>query len=188
MEGYPGQWFTFTGLGFTPNGLIHEGFTDPNQVYHYNASFFADSAGGFVRDIASDWDSYTAFDFTENYSTSVQFTISASPSPGEPAIAVSPGRALIGEWFVFTGSHFTPNGLVEGWLVDPDQTPYRLKYFWADPSGGFIRKHSWAGTWPAGTYTYLVFDFTRSFWASVEFEMTDSLLYEVYLPIIVKHY
>ena len=91
-EGYAGQEFTFTGSGFTPSSVVHEGFTDPNQVYHYNDSFYADSSGGFVRVIASagDWllgvYTYVAFDSTKNCSASVQFTISeplptATPTP-----------------------------------------------------------------------------------------------------------
>ena len=201
VEGYLGQGFTFTGSDFTPRGLIHEGFTDPNQEYHYNASFYADSSGGFVRTITSRWDwlvgvyTYIAFDTTENYSVSVQFTISAPPptttptptSTPTPVITVSPGEAPVGEWFVFIGSHFTPHGLIEAWFADPNQIPHELERFWADASGRFIYKHTWTGDWPAGTYTYLAFDFTRSFWASVEFEMTDPLRHEIYLPIIVKH-
>jgi len=90
--------------------------------------------------------------------------------------------------FVFIGSHFTPNGLVEGWFSDPDKNPHKLEQFWTDSSGGFVRKYSWTEAWPAGTYTYLAFDFTKSFWTFVEFEMTESLTYKAYLPIIVKHY
>lgn len=199
-EGYAGQGFTFTGSDFTPNGLIHEGLTDPNQVYHYNDSFYADPSGGFVRAITSKWDwlvgvyTYVAFDSTENYSVSVQFTVSEpplTPTPtitARPVITVSPGEAPVGEWFVFIGSRFTPNGLIEGWLADPDQIPHELEHFQANSGGGFIRKHNWAGDWPTGTYTYMAFDFTKSSWASVEFEMTESLTHEVYLPIIVKHY
>jgi len=197
-EGCAGQLFTFTGWDFTPNGLIHDGFTDPNQEHHYNASFYANSSGGFVRTIASESDwlagvyTYIAFDVTENYGVSVQFTISEppptatpTPMPG-PVIAVSPSEAPVGERFVFIGSHFTPNGLIEDWLADPDQVPHNLDYFQADSSGGFIRKHRWTGNWPVGTYTYLAFDFTKSLWVSVEFEMTESLTYEVCLPIIVN--
>ena len=197
-EGCAGQQFTFTGWDFTPNGLIHDGFNDPNQEHHYTGSFYADSSGGFVRTIASESDwlagvyTYIAFDVTENYGVSVQFTISEppptatpTPMPG-PVIAVSPSEAPVGEWFVFIGSHFTPNGLMEDWLADPDQVPYNLGYFQADSSGGFIRKHNGAGNWPVGTYTYLAFDFTKSLWVSVEFEMTESLTYEVCLPIIVN--
>lgn len=87
---------------------------------------------------------------------------------------------------MFIGSHFTPNGPIEDWLADPDQVPYNLGYFQADSSGGFIRKHNGAGNWPVGTYTYLAFDFAKSLWVSVEFEMTESLTYEVCLPIIVN--
>jgi len=103
-------------------------------------------------------------------------------------IIVSPSKAPIGEWFAFIGSHFTPNGLIEAWFADPSRAPHELNHFWADSSGRFIRKHNWAGDWPTGTYTYLAFDSTKSFWASVEFEMTESLTYKAYLPIIVKHY
>ena len=105
------------------------------------------------------------------------------------------------------GSHFTPNGLIEDWFTDPDQAQRSLGYFCADASGGVIRKHRWAEDSLVGTYTYLAFDFTELFWASVEFEMTEPLTtatptstatvtatptasssYEVYLPIIVKRY
>jgi hypothetical protein len=198
VEGYAGQGFTFTGTGFTPNGLIHEGLIDPDQIYHYHASFYTDPSGRFVRTITSRWDwlvgvyTYIAFDSTENYNVSVQFTVSApppaiTPTPTltpEPVITVSPSEAPVGEWFVFIGSHFTPDGLIEGWFADPNQVPHKLEHFWADSSGGFTRRHNWTGDWPAGTYTYLAFDFTVSFWASAEFEMTESLTYEVYLPII----
>jgi hypothetical protein len=103
-------------------------------------------------------------------------------------IIVSPNKAPIGDWFTFIGSHFTPNGLIEDWFADPSRAPHELNHFWADSSGGFIRKHNWAGDWPTGTYTYLAFDSTKSFWASVEFEIADSLTYELYLPIVVKDY
>ena len=89
-EGYAGQEFTFTGSDFTPNGLIHEGRTDPNQEYHYIASFYADSSGGFVRTIASDlgWllgvHTYTAFDLTKDYEATVQFTVYEPPPTATP--------------------------------------------------------------------------------------------------------
>jgi hypothetical protein len=213
--------FTFTGSDFTPNGLIHESLTNPNQQYEYLTSFYADSSGGFVRAIASgkDWlvgiYTYIAFDFANSHSVSAQFEITeppptATPSPTlEPVIAVSPSEAPVGEWFVFAGSHFTPNGLIEDWLAGPNQVQQSLGYFHADSSGEFIRKHSWAADWPAGTYTYLAFDFAKLLWASVEFEMTAPLptatptststatptrtpttssSYEVYLPVIVRNY
>ena len=103
-------------------------------------------------------------------------------------IAVSPSEAPIGEEFTFTGSNFTPHGFIEDRFTDPNQVEHRLGYFQADSSGGFIRKHSWAGNWPAGNYIYLAFDFTNLSWASVEFDMTGSLSdHKVYLPIIVKN-
>jgi hypothetical protein len=202
VEGYAGQGFNFTGASFTPNGLIHEGFTDPNQIYHYHASFFAGPSGGFVRTIISkeDWPvgvyTYMAFDSSANYNVSVQFKVSEPPtmttptatSTPMPVITVVPSEAPVGEWFVFIGSRFTPNGLIESWFADPKQTPHKLEDFWADSSGRFIYKYNWTGDWPAGTYTYLAFDFAKSFWASVEFEMTGSVTYEVYLPIIAKSY
>ncbi|MGA9347305.1 MAG: cohesin domain-containing protein [Anaerolineae bacterium] len=222
-EGYAGQEFTFTGSDFTPNSLVHEGLTNPNQEYHYIASFYADLSGGFVRTIATERDwllgiyTYIAFDATKNHSASVQFTVfeppptatltptpTPTPTP-EPMVAVSPSEAPVGEWFVFTGSHFTPNGLIEDRFADPNQVQRSLGYFQADSSGEFIRKRNWTGDWPAGTYTYLAFDFTKLLWASVEFEMTEpsptatptststvtatpttSSSYEVYLPIVVK--
>jgi len=95
-EGYAGQEFTFTGSDFTPNGLIHEGLTDPNQVYRYYASFYADSSGRFVRTIASEWDwllgiyTYTTFDSTKNCNASVQFTISEPPPTATPTPTFTP--------------------------------------------------------------------------------------------------
>jgi hypothetical protein len=198
MEGYPGQEFTFTGLDFTPNGLIHEGFSDPNQEYRYRASFFADASGGFVRTITtgSDWltgvYTYMAYDVSQGYNVSAQFIISENAptltTTPEPMVTVSPSEASAGAWFTFTGSHFTAQGLIEDWLVNPNQVQRSLGYFRADSSGGFIRKHRWEEGSPAGTYTYLAIDLTSSLCASVEFEMLDSLTYEVYLPIIVKNY
>lgn len=224
-EGHAGQEFTFTGAGFTPNSLVHEGLTNPNQEYHYIASFYANSSGGFVRTIATERDwlvgiyTYIAFDSTKNHSASVQFTVSEPPPTAtltptptptptpEPMIAVSPSEAPVGEWFAFTGSHFTPNGLIEDRFADPNQVQRSLGYFQADSSGEFIRKRNWTGDSPAGTYTYLAFDFTKLLWASVEFEMTEpsptatptststvtatpttSSSYEVYLPIIVQNH
>ena len=95
-EGYAGQEFTFTGLDFTPDGLVHEGFTDPDQEYHYHASFYADSSGGFVRIMATarDWlvgvYTYIASDSTKDCNASVQFTITepmptATPTPTSTA-------------------------------------------------------------------------------------------------------
>jgi hypothetical protein len=220
-QGHAGQVFTFTGSDFTPNGLIDEGLTYPDQEYHYLASFYANSSGGFIRTIASgrDWlvgiYTYDAFDFANSHSVSVPFEITeppptATPTPTpEPVIAVSPSEAPVGEWFVFTGSHFTPNSLIEDSFADPNQAQHSLGYFHADPSGEFIRKHRWTADWPAGTYTYLAFDFAKLLWASVEFEMTQSAptatptststttptrtpttssSYEVYLPIIAKNH
>ena len=89
-EGYAGQEFTFTGSDFTPNGLIHEGLTDPNQKYEYLDSFYADSLGGFVQTIASDLGwllgvyTYTAFDLTKDYEATVQFTVSEPPPTATP--------------------------------------------------------------------------------------------------------
>jgi hypothetical protein len=218
-EGRAGQEFTFTGSYFTPNGLVHEGYTNPDQVHEYTGAFYADSSGGFVRTIASErgWlvgiYTYIAFDSTNGNSISVQFEITeplptATPTPTpEPMIAVSPSEAPVGEWFTFTGSLFTPNGLIEDWFTDPDQVQHNLGYFQVDSSGEFIRKYRWTANWYAGTYTYMAFDLAKTFWASVEFEMTEpsptatptststatptgtpttSSSYEIYLPIVVK--
>ncbi|MBC8492311.1 MAG: hypothetical protein H8D43_00895 [Chloroflexi bacterium] len=95
-EGHAGQEFTFTGSDFTPNGLVHEGLTDPNQGYHYNASFHADSSGGFVRTIASERDwllgvyTYIAFDSTKNCNASVQFTVSEPLPTATPTLTSTP--------------------------------------------------------------------------------------------------
>jgi hypothetical protein len=127
-----------------------------------------------------------AFDVTENYTVSVQFTIYEPVL--DPSVVVSPCKAAVGDCFVFVGSHFTPDGLVLVWFADPSQTPHELDGFLADSSGGFIRKYVWPEDWPPGVYTFLAFDSTKSFWASVEFEMVDFLAYQVYLPIVAKRY
>ena len=84
--GYAGQEFIFTGSDFTPNGLVHESYNDPNQEYHYITSFHAYPSGGFERTIASQADwlfgtyTYKAHDSDQNYDASVEFTISG-PQP-----------------------------------------------------------------------------------------------------------
>jgi hypothetical protein len=120
-------------------------------------------------------------------------------------IIVSPSQAPVGDEFTFTGSGFTTHGVIQEWLTDPNHAQHSLAYFEADSSGGFVRKHSWVGSWPAGTYTYLVFDFATLLWTSADFEMTEPLTtatptpttsatppisssYKVYLPVIVKNY
>ena len=135
---------------------------------------------------------YIAFDSVGNYSDSVQFEITGHPTTTtptltpEPVIAVSPDKAPIGEEFTFTGSHFTSHGLIEDWFTDPNQIQHSMGGFQTDSSGGFTRRHSWAGGWPPGTYVYQAFDFTRLIWVSVEFEMTRQLAHEVYLPMVVQ--
>jgi len=104
--GHAGQEFTFTGSDFTPHGLIHEGYTGPNQEYHYHASFYADSSGEFVRTIASEGDwllgvyTYIAFDSAKNYSAYVEFTISeslpmATPTPTATVTATPTSTATV---------------------------------------------------------------------------------------------
>jgi hypothetical protein len=105
-----------------------------------------------------------------------------TPTP-EPVIAVSPGEAPGGDELTFTGSGFTPNGLIEDLSADPNQAHQSFGYFQADASGGFVRRHNWAGDSPEGTYTYLAFDFTKLSWATVEFEM---IRYRVYLPVVFQ--
>jgi hypothetical protein len=91
-EGHAGQEFTFTGSYFTPNGLVHEGFDDPYQGYHYHGSFYTDSSGEFVRTIASETDwlggvyAYVAFDSIKDYNASVEFTV-IGPTPTPTATA-----------------------------------------------------------------------------------------------------
>jgi general secretion pathway protein D len=91
----------------------------------------------------------------------------------EPAIIVYPTKAPVGETFTFTGSHFTPDGLIEEWFADPDQARHLLGSFYADSLGGFTRQHSWASYWPAGVYSYIAIDVTKALSTSVEFEMTE---------------
>lgn len=105
-----------------------------------------------------------------------------TPTP-EPVIAVSPGEAPGGDELTFTGSGFTPNGLIEDLSADPNQAHQSFGYFQADASGRFVRRHNWAGDSPEGTYTYLAFDFTKLSWATVEFEM---IRYRVYLPSVFQ--
>ncbi len=95
-EGYAGQEFTFTGSVFTPNGLVHEGYDDPNQEYHYLDSFYTDSSGEFVRTIASQVDwlvgvyTYKAYDSVKDYNASVEFTISEPPPTPTPTVTITP--------------------------------------------------------------------------------------------------
>ncbi len=91
----------------------------------------------------------------------------------EPAIVVHPTSAPVGETFTFTGSHFTPDGLVEAWFADPDQAHHSLDSFYADSSGGFTRQHNWEAYWQAGVYSYIAIDITEALSTSVEFEMTE---------------
>jgi len=91
----------------------------------------------------------------------------------EPAIVVQPTSAPVGETFTFTGSHFTPNGLIEAWFADPDQVRYHLDPFYTDSSGGFTRQRHWEAYWPAGTYSYIANDVVQQSETSVEFEMTE---------------
>jgi len=95
-EGYAGQELTFTGWNFTPSGLVHEGFDDPNQEYTYIASFYADPSGGFVRTIASEVDwlvgvyIYKAYDSVKDYNASVEFTISEPPPTATATVTATP--------------------------------------------------------------------------------------------------
>ena len=121
----------------------------------------------------------------------------------EPAITVYPTSAPVGETFTFTGSHFTPDGLIEEWFADPDQARHHLGSFQADPSGGFTRQHQWEAYWPAGTYRYIAIDTARESETWVEFDMTEpgsptptstptptatptSPARMVYLPLVLK--
>ena len=125
----------------------------------------------------------------------------------EPAIVVHPTSAPVGETFTFTGSHFTPDGLVEAWFADPDQAHHSLDSFYADSSGGFTHQHNWEAYWQAGTYSYIAIDITEALSTSVEFEMTEpgsqtptitptstatptatptSFIQKVYLPLVLK--
>ena len=91
----------------------------------------------------------------------------------EPVIVVHPTSAPVGETFTFTGSHFTPDGLIEEWFADPDQARHLLSSFYADSSGGFNRQRNWEKYWPAGTYSFIANDVTKGSETSVEFEMTE---------------
>jgi hypothetical protein len=105
-----------------------------------------------------------------------------TPTP-QPVIVVSPGEAPGGDELTFTGSGFTPKGLIEDLCADPSQAHQSFGYFQADASGKFVRRHNWAGDSPEGTYTYLAFDFTKLSWGTVEFEM---IRYRVYLPVVFR--
>jgi len=130
-----------------------------------------------------------------------------------PAVTVSPAEGYAGQEFTFTGSYFTPNGLVHEGFNDPNEEYYYLDSFYADPSGGFVRTIASAGGWLWGVYTYIAFDSARGYNTTVEFEIieppptatptttatatptgtptpttTASPSYEVYLPIIVRHH
>jgi hypothetical protein len=116
----------------------------------------------------------------------------------QPAIIVYPASAPVGETFTFTGSHFTPDGLIEEWFTTPsmppasitwlrkpgdgfieeqfaglDQARHFLGSFYADSCGGFIRQHIWEVYWPAGVYSYIAIDVAKESETSVEFEMTE---------------
>ena len=94
-EGYAGQEFTFTGYDFTPNGMIHEGYYNPNQEYTYAASFYADPSGGFVRTIASEVDwlfgtyTYKVHDSDQDYDATVEFTISGPQPTATPTATLT---------------------------------------------------------------------------------------------------
>ena len=114
----------------------------------------------------------------------------------EPVIVVHPTSAPVGETFTFTGSHFTPDGLIEEWFQlhdspPPASSPFRpdgliegwfsnlnqerhlLGSFYADSLGQFTRQHNWAAYWPAGGYSYIAVDVAEETETSVEFEMTE---------------
>ena len=101
-------------------------------------------------------------------------TTTTTTTTPEPVIVVHPTSAPVGETFTFTGSHFTPDGLIKEWFADPDQARHLLGSFYADSSGGFNRQHNWEKYWPAGTYSFIANDVTKGSETSVEFEMTES--------------
>lgn len=116
-------------------------------------------------------------------------TATATTAP-EPMIVVYPTEAPLGETFTFTGSHFTPDGLIDAWFTAPslppafvteerfanlDETRYSLGSFYADSSGGFTYQHNWEKYWPAGIYSFIAIDDARESETSVEFEMTEPL-------------
>lgn len=125
-------------------------------------------------------------------------TATPTATPG-PVVTVSPAEGYAGQAFTFTGSYFTPHGLVHEGFDGPHQEYQYLGSFYTDPCGGFVRTLASPVDWLAGVYTYIAHDLTQDYNASVEFEIvgppptatatatpTASPSYEVYLPIIVK--
>jgi hypothetical protein len=124
-------------------------------------------------------------------------TSTTTTTTPQPAVIVSPTSAPVGETFTFTGSHFTPDGLIEEWFADPYQAHHHLGSFYADSCGGFIRQHNWEAYWPAGVYSYIAMDVARESETSVEFEMTEPQTptptatptlsgQKIYLPLVLK--
>jgi hypothetical protein len=93
----------------------------------------------------------------------------------EPVVIVSPTSAPVGETFTFTGSHFTPEGLIEEWFTDLEAVRHLLGSFRADSFGEFTRQHNWERFWPPGIYSYVAIDVAKGSETSTNFEMTGPL-------------
>ena len=82
--------------------------------------------------------------------------------------------------FTFTGTCFTPNGLLHRSFTDPQSNSYALGDINADSTGSFgrilqlINDPANNSFWPTGTYTYFVTDATTGKVFSVQFSITSS--------------
>jgi hypothetical protein len=129
-------------------------------------------------------------------------TPTSTATPG-PVVTVSPAEGDAGQEFTFTGSDFTPHGLVHEGLNDPYQGYHYHDSFYTDSSGGFVRTIATEQDWLGGVYAYVAYDSIKDYDATVEFTVfgptptptatatatpTPSPSYEVYLPIILRSY
>jgi hypothetical protein len=97
-------------------------------------------------------------------------TCTPTPQPtSRPLVIVSPPYGPVGTQFLFKGSGFTPNELIQRYIAGPDEKYVDLESIRADKRGDFARAFIPDDDWQAGTYIYTAHDTYTSSSASTSF-------------------
>jgi len=106
-----------------------------------------------------------------------------TPTPiSRPIVTVSPSSGPVGTKFLFNGSGFTPDTLIQRYIAGPNSKYRGLDPIWADIKGNFASILIPNEEWQAGTYTYVAQD-TSGLSADISFVIVPTYVPPTSTPI-----
>ena len=169
-SGQQGTTFYYSGSGYTPNGIVEWHVRKPDGVDYpvSDLSGKVDGFGNFNHNYVSScgnlvgaYTIYSVDKSTGRRSNDAIQTMTASPSCN-PTVSVSPTSDQQGATFYYSGSKYTPNGIVEWHVRKPDGTDYPVTDLSGKVDGSGNFNHNYVSTCGNLVGAYTIYSVDKS--------------------------